>query len=105
MERALALCLAPMSRQHWVMAPLTVRSLYSLYMLWVPDRESYLSQMPKFLILSGFFSLTSSTETISPVVFLNLRSWRRKYQKRDLATTGSVAKIRILYRGVTGSAS
>ena len=47
------------------MAALTERSLYSRYMLWVPDLELYLSQMPKFLILSGFLSVISSTDTIS----------------------------------------
>lgn len=31
-------------------------SLYSLYMLCVPERESYRIQMPKFLTLRGFFS-------------------------------------------------
>lgn len=31
-------------------------SLNSLYMLCVPDRESYRSQMPKFLTFNGFFS-------------------------------------------------
>merc|ERR1712158_305777 len=49
----------------------TLKSRYSRYMLWVPDLESYLSQIPKFLIFKGFFSVISSTETISPVVFLN----------------------------------
>merc|ERR1719237_487219 len=88
-----------------VMAELTVRSLYSRYMLCVPDRESYLNQTPKFLILRGFFSLISSTETISPVVFLNFLNCLRKYQNLDLATIWSVAKILILYRGVTGSDS
>merc|ERR550517_971168 len=62
-------------------------------MLCVPERESYLSQTPKFLILRGFFSLISSTETISPVVFLNFLSCLRKYQNLDLATIWSVAKI------------
>jgi hypothetical protein len=31
-------------------------SRYSLYMLWVPERESYLIQIPKFLTFWGFFS-------------------------------------------------
>lgn len=31
-------------------------SRYSLYMLWVPERESYRSQTPKFLTFSGCFS-------------------------------------------------
>lgn len=44
-------------------------------------------------------------ETISPVVFLNFLSCRRKYQKRDLATIGSGEKILILYRGGLGSLS
>lgn len=44
-------------------------------------------------------------ETISPVVFLNFFSWRKKYQKRDLATIWSGEKILILYRGGLGSLS
>src|SRR4051812_10310949 len=83
-------------------------SRYSLYMLWVPDLESYRSQIPKFLICWGRFSwiwkhsrdstsviasfpthrhfrtmtccddtdmLTWLTETISPEVFLTLRTF------------------------------
>lgn len=75
--------------------------------------------MPKFLTLRGFFSLiwvaqqrtsasrspspprvppremprTTLTATTSPVAFLTLRSLRKKYQKRDLATTSLGAKI------------
>merc|ERR1719341_1685253 len=90
---------------HWVMAAETVKSLYSRYMLWVPALESYLSQMPKFLIFRGFLSLISSTDTISPVVFLNFLSCLKKYQNLDLATIMSGAKILILYKGVTGSDS
>ena len=63
------------------MAAETVRSLYSRYMLWVPDLESYLSQMPKFLILSGFLSPISSRDTISPVVFLNLENDDSMFKK------------------------
>lgn len=48
---------------------------------------------------------TCWTLTISPVVFLNLRSWRRKYQKRDLATIWSGAKILMRYKGGFGSFS
>lgn len=44
-------------------------------------------------------------ETISPVVFLNFFNWRKKYQKRDLATIWSGEKILILYRGGFGSLS
>jgi hypothetical protein len=36
---------------------------------------------------------TVLTATISPLAFLTLWSWRRKYQKRDLATTSLGAKI------------
>ncbi len=68
-------------------------------------RATHLSQMPKFLTLRGFLSVTSSTDTISPVVFLNLRSWRRKYQNLDLATTASGAKMRMRKSGVSGSLS
>ncbi len=68
-------------------------------------RGTHLSQMPKFLTLRGFLSVTSSTDTISPVVFLNLRSWRRKYQNLDLATTASGAKMRMRKSGVSGSLS
>merc|ERR1719370_2723511 len=57
------------------------------------------------LIFRGFFSRISSTETISPVVFLNFLNCLRKYQNLDLATIWSVAKNLILYRGVTGSDS
>ena len=43
--------------QHWVTPPATVRSLYSLYMLCVPLRESYRNQMAMFLILVGCLSV------------------------------------------------
>ena len=39
--------------------------------------------------------LTSFTATISPVAFFTLRSLRKKYQKRDLATTSFGAKRRM----------
>lgn len=61
--------------------------------------------MPKFLIFNGVFSYLRLTETISPVAFLNLRSWRKKYQNRDLATMWSGAKMIILKRGGFGSFS
>jgi len=38
---------------------------------------------------------TTLTETISPAAFLTLRSFFKKYQKRDFATTTLGAKIRI----------
>ena len=38
---------------------------------------------------------TALTLTISPVAFLTLRRPRRKYQKRDLATTSLGAKMRM----------
>ena len=79
------------------------------------QKSSHLNQTPKFLIFRGFFSLISSTDTISPVVFLNFLSCLRKYQNLgnnhyfqfkfmsvylclylDLATIWSVAKILIL---------
>uniref|UniRef100_A0A8D9AQV1 Uncharacterized protein n=1 Tax=Cacopsylla melanoneura TaxID=428564 RepID=A0A8D9AQV1_9HEMI len=74
-------------------------------MLWVPLRESYLSQIPKFLILVGDFSEISFNDTISPVLFLNFFSCLKKYQNLDLATMSSGAKILILYRGVIFSFS
>lgn len=46
------------------------------------------------------FKLTSS-----PAAFLTLRSLRRKYQKRDLATTSLGAKMRIRYSLGSGSCS
>ena len=39
--------------------------------------------------------LTSLIVTISPVAFLTLASWRKKYQKRDFATTRFGAKMRM----------
>jgi hypothetical protein len=45
------------------------------------------------------------TETISPAAFLTLRSFLRKYQKRDLATTSLGAKSLILKSLGTGSCS
>ena len=38
---------------------------------------------------------TTFSETISPFVFLILRSFARKYQNRDLATTSFTAKMRM----------
>jgi len=82
-------------------------------MLCVPDRESYRIQMPKFLTFRGCFSEiwkdvsfsshpvpkmaahTTLTLTISPVVFFTFWRPRRKYQKRDLATTAFGAKMRM----------
>jgi len=43
-------------------------SLYSLYMLWVPDRESYRIQIPKFLTLRGFFSRSYIPTYVNPCV-------------------------------------
>ena len=40
---------------------------------------------------------TTFSETISPFVFLILRSFARKYQNRDLATTSFGAKMRMRY--------
>ena len=51
-------CVCVVCSQHWVTAPATVRSRYSLYMLCVPLRESYLSHTPTFLILVGLLSFT-----------------------------------------------
>lgn len=50
-------------QQDWT-ASVRESSRYSLYMLWVPDRELYLNQMPKFLTLPGFFSKIYSSEFI-----------------------------------------
>ena len=68
-------------------------SRYSLYMLCVPDLESYRIQIPKFLTLSGLFSEMTFNPTISPVDFLTFRNFIKKYQKRDFATTVFFAKI------------
>jgi hypothetical protein len=43
--------------------------------------------------------------TISPLAFLTLRSWVKKYQKRDLATTVLGAKMRMRYSLGVGLAS
>lgn len=59
--------------QQAVTALAAVRSLYSRYMLWVPERELYLSHTPKFLIFRGFFSYTY-TETII-CIFLKKGLW------------------------------
>lgn len=48
---------------------------------------------------------TCFNDTISPVLFLNFLSCLKKYQKRDLATMRSGAKILILYKGVVFSFS
>lgn len=48
---------------------------------------------------------TCFKDTISPVLFLNFLSCLKKYQKRDLATIRSGAKILILYKGVVFSFS
>ena len=66
-------------------------------MLCVPDLESYLSQIPKFLTLRGLFSWMRLRETISPVDFLTFLNFIKKYQNRDFATTVFGAKILILY--------
>ncbi|KAH1022324.1 hypothetical protein HUJ04_011745 [Dendroctonus ponderosae] len=65
----------------------------------------YLSQIPKFFIFVGVLSGMGFSETISPVDFLNFFNCLKKYQNLDLATIGSGAKIRILYKGVVGSFS
>ena len=86
--------------QQLVTALATEMSRYSLYMLWVPVRELYRSQTPKFLTRSaGLFSWTSLISTISPFAFLTFRSFRVKYQNRDLATIWSGANIVIRYSG------
>ena len=52
----LVLCLAAISWYKASTASVLESSRYSLYMLWVPDRESYRSQIPKFLTFNGRFS-------------------------------------------------
>merc|ERR550532_1488647 len=69
-------------------------------MLCVPDRESYLTQIPKFFIFVGEVLLRWVSLRISPFTFLTFFSCLRKYQNRDLATTSSGAKIVILYTAV-----
>ena len=59
--------------QQAVTALAAVRSLYSRYMLWVPERELYLSHTPKFLIFRGFFSYTYTGTIIG--IFLNRGLW------------------------------
>ena len=102
------------SSQHAVTAAAMLISRYSLYMLWVPLLESYLNQIPTFLIFNGVLSYTwirgwsmatswdYSTwlhDTISPADFFNFFSLLVKYQNRDLAHTSSGANIFIRYRG------
>ena len=55
-ERKRAQCLAAISWYMLLTASALVRSRNSLYMLWVPERESYRSQIPKFFTFRGFFS-------------------------------------------------
>jgi len=92
-----ARCRAAISWYSASTASVLLSSRYSLYMLCVPERLSYLIQIPKFLTLSGRFSWMMFSDTISPVDFLTLRSFMRKYQKRDLATTSFGAKMRMRY--------
>merc|ERR1719361_2444689 len=49
MFSSVALCLPAMSQYSFWAAPHTDMSRYSLYMLWMPDRDRYFSQNPKFL--------------------------------------------------------
>jgi hypothetical protein len=49
-------CLAAMSWYIASTASVLDISRYSLYMLWVPERESYRIQIPKFLTFKGRFS-------------------------------------------------
>jgi len=98
-------CLAAMSWYRASTASVLDISRYSLYMLWVPDRESYRIQMPKFLTLRGRFSWITLRLTISPLAFLTFLSFIKKYQKRDFATTVLTAKIRIRYSLGEGFAS
>ena len=88
-------------------------SRYSLYMLCVPERESYRIQMPKFLTFVGRFSCILSQcqpcvimrgrrssrtwliEMTSPLVFLIFFNFVRKYQNLDFATTIFGANIRM----------
>jgi hypothetical protein len=94
-DRKRALCLAAKSAYMASIASVLDNSLYSLYMLCVPDLESYLNQTPKFLTFWGRFSWIWLMEITSPFAFFTLRSLARKYQKRDLAITSLGAKIRM----------
>jgi hypothetical protein len=49
-------CLAAISWYIASTASVLDISRYSLYMLWVPERESYRIQIPKFLTFNGRFS-------------------------------------------------
>merc|ERR1711907_374959 len=64
----------------------------SLYMLVVPERESYLSQMPYFETFSGFFSKISRVERISALAFFIFTRRRMKYQKRERACVSFLVK-------------
>lgn len=101
----LALCLAAKSAYMVSMAPTLVTSLYSLYMLWVPDLDSYLIQTAKFLTVVGLFSEMTFKETISPEAFLTLCNFCKKYQYLDFATTSFGAKILIRYNFGSGTDS
>lgn len=54
-----------------------------------------LKTMSFYPVLSQTVAHTTLTLTISPVVFLTLARPRKKYQKRDLATTWLGAKMRM----------
>ena len=57
--------------QQAVTAPATLISRYSLYMLWVPLRESYLNQIPMFLIFMGLLSDTCHPNMLSGDLLLH----------------------------------
>ncbi len=50
----------------WLTAPFKETSLYSLYMLWFPVLDSYLSTIPKVLTCPGLRSKISLTARICP---------------------------------------
>jgi hypothetical protein len=79
----------------WLTAPFNEISRYSLYMLWFPVLDSYLSTIPKVLTWEGLPSKISLTAKIWPWADLVL-SWRRKwYQNLDFAITLLRAKRRM----------
>ncbi len=68
------------------------------------DLELLLTQNAPFTALLPY-KHTTLRLTISPLAFLTLRSWVRKYQNRDLATTVLGAKMRMRYSLGVGLAS
>merc|ERR1711967_223890 len=86
-------------------ASLEVRAENSLYMLVVPERESYRSQMPYLETFSGFFSKISRTDRISALAFFIFTRRRMKYQKRERAWVSVLVYSLMRYAFGSGSRS